>query len=127
MLLTTTFTEKRMLSKEQVVSIVQDVQDLSGYLFMNRLEKNILNLYGADRLESHHQNIAAVAMFIIYGDMEGLYTWYEAIFMSYMTGVGYDVSMANGINMLFAVWVHIANKIIRRNVDIGTLKGLGKR
>lgn len=106
-----------MLTSEQVISIAKDVTDLEGYLLMNALEKELIRKFGRTILTQDDQNIATAAVFIACDDMDGLYSWYKSVFTSYMLGVGLDVSKANGINVLFAVWVHVANKILRRKKD----------
>ena len=115
MQLKVTFDENAKLNQDQIKSVVFDVSDLEGYLLMNKLEKTVLAMHGRNLFYEQSDNIRVLIGYLLKNDVNEIYAFYDKSFDSYMAKTGNDIAKANGFNILFAVWVHIATKTLRKN------------
>ena len=107
------FREQSKLSVDQINSLIVDIADLEDYLFLNKLEKSLIDKHGSHFLLDNSNYIRLIIAYVLQGDSLGLYELYSSLFSTYMSGVNNDIDKANGFNIYFSVLTHVSLKILR--------------
>lgn len=110
----TIFQEPRKLSVDNFNLLFNCCDDLSGYLFMNQIEKSIMDEHGNAFFLAHVDYIRMLIGYLLQGSTEEMYLLYAKTFDEYMRSNNNDIDKAIGFNLVFAVWIHVALKILRK-------------
>ena len=110
-------TKKEKLNGEELNRIVNESNNLSEYMFMNYLERELVKKNGKAFLHRVSDKIQFIMGFILQDDLIGLKAMYDECFDIYMLGCNYNLDYANGFNIVFVVLIHMAKKIVRQVKD----------
>lgn len=113
----TCITKKEKLNNDDLNKIASQTDNLSDYMFMNHLERELVRKNGKDFLNQVSDKIQFIMGFILKDDLNGLKAMYDECFDIYMSGCNYDIDCVNGFNIVFIVLIHMAKKIVRQIKD----------
>lgn len=94
---------------------IGNINSKEDYVLMNFLEKKMIEIQGKDFVKRSHPKIQYIMSLLLDDNINGLFEFYSGSFDEYMKICNNNYSQIGSFNITFAVLIHLACKIIRRN------------
>lgn len=106
--------KKTYISKEEMLYLVNKTNNKKDYIFLNYLEKRLIDIKGKDFIQKSHHRIQYIMGLLLENDIDGLYNMYSESLKEYIK-ISKNFDSTDSFNITFSTLIHISIKILRKH------------